>query len=63
MTAVAPVMLKNMQQICEAFGKSRKTIIKWRTEGAPIFKDGGVYGAELNAVAQWLVERGSKIAC
>ena len=57
MTVVAPVMLKNMQEICEAFGKSRKTILKWRKEGAPIYKDGGVYGAELNAVARWLVER------
>lgn len=57
MTAVAPVMLKNMQQICETFGKSRRTILKWRQEGAPIYKDGGVYGAEVNALARWLVER------
>lgn len=57
MTAVAPVLLKNMQEICEAFGKSRKTILKWRKEGAPIYFDGGAYGAELNAVARWLVER------
>ena len=57
MIPVAPVMLKNMEEICNTFGKSRKTVIKWREEGAPIFKDGGVYGAELNAVVRWLVER------
>lgn len=57
MTVVAPKVLKSMEEICEAFGKSRKTILRWRKKGAPIFKDGGVYGAELNAVASWLVEQ------
>lgn len=53
MTMVTPVLLKNMREICEAFGRSRKTILKWRKEGAPIFKDGDVYGCELNVVGWW----------
>ena len=57
MTVVAPVLLKSMREICEAFGKSRQTVLGWKKEGAPIYQDRGVYGAELNALAGWLVER------
>ncbi|MCT4626985.1 MerR family transcriptional regulator [Halodesulfovibrio sp.] len=61
MTVVAPVMLKSMSEICETFGKSRPTVLKWRKEGAPIYKEGRSYGAELNALSNWLVKHTSHI--
>lgn len=58
MTAVAPKVLKSLEQICKEFGRSRRTVKKWQEDGAPIFFVNGVYGAEVNALAGWLVKVG-----
>lgn len=56
MTAVAPKVLKSLEQICKEFGRSRRTIKKWHEDGAPIFLVNGVYGAEVNTLVGWLVK-------
>ena len=58
MTIVAPKILKSLEQICKEFGRSRRTVKKWHEQGAPIYKDGRTYGAEVNALTLWLVRQG-----
>lgn len=53
---IAPLPLSSLAEICAAFKKSRATVLRWRTAGAPIAFAGGRYQAEYNALMAWLVE-------
>ena len=54
---IAPKHLGSLTEICQAFGKSRKTVQNWIVRGAPIALDGRQYCAEYNALMNWLVEQ------
>lgn len=57
---VAPEHLSGLREIGKRFKKSRSTVKKWIAEGAPIWQDGTTYGAEYNALNDWLVKRSKK---
>lgn len=55
--SVYPEHLSSLRAICEKFKKSRKSVMLWREEGAPIAHDGIKYCAEYNQLQNWLVNR------
>lgn len=52
-----PKILRNMQEICDAFGVGKKTVRKWAQAGAPIVVEGDGrrvrYSAEMVEVQRW----------
>ncbi len=46
--------LRGCQQIADAFGVSRRTVIGWIDEGAPIFCAGRQYQASYFSLVKWL---------
>ena len=52
-----PKILRNMAEICEAFGVGEKTVKAWVKQGAPIAVEGDGsrmrYSAEIMALQAW----------
>lgn len=57
--AYMPLVLRNMEEICEVMGVGRKTVQKWVTQGAPIAVHGAErrkrYSAEAVALQDWRI--------
>ena len=60
-TAYAPLVLRNMEEICEVMGVGRKTVREWVERGAPIAVEGlggrTRYSAEAAALQDWRIQR------
>lgn len=55
--AYVPLVLRNMEEICEVMGVGRKTVRKWAERGAPIAVEGEDrrkrYSAEAVSLQRW----------
>lgn len=56
-----PKILRNMAEICEAFGVGEKTVKAWVKQGAPIAVEGDGrrvrYSAEMVRLQEWRMNR------
>lgn len=56
-----PKILRNLAEICEAFGVGEKTVKAWVKQGAPIAVEGDGrrvrYSAEMGEVQRWRREQ------
>lgn len=60
-TVYAPLVLRNMGEICEVMGVGHRTVRKWVEQGAPIAVEGENrrkrYSAEALSLQKWRMER------
>lgn len=58
---IAPLVLRNMQEICVVMGVGRATALEWVSMGAPIAVEGegkaAAYSAEAGELQRWRFER------
>lgn len=61
LVAYMPLVLRNMEEICEVMGVGRETVRKWAEQGAPIAVEGEErrkrYSAEAMALQDWRTYR------
>ena len=58
--ALNPEPRSSLEKICDKFGKSAKTVRKWKNCGAPINTEDG-YFTDYHDLKNWLLYKGKKI--
>ena len=55
----APIHMTGANEIADVFQVSRRAVVRWAREGAPIYLVGKKYQANYNELWEWLKKKGN----